>query len=264
MCEWTRTNNTILITEQKVCGLNEPVCVRQTAGTYDVNGDFSVNENHDPLVDVGDGAWAYYKRDNSGPRIRWDFGESRWEIATQGPGLLFYISSTDLFDERISWSTHDNYNSDLKITKGSCDGGLPEEVHICGETNFIADGYYGKHADGKYVRNYDPSHNQHYYQTGENEFTTKYLWYDADRYNWVVSKELFNADTAVMYRHKIELEGSEWFVIGNGDSETCNPDSVRSITCDWLYTGQKIFVSEEDCSNLPIQGRFETIHVRNL
>ena len=61
-----------------------------------------------------------------------------------------------------------------------------------------------------------------------------------------------------MYRHNIELEGSEWFVIGNGDSETCNPDSVRSITCDWLYTGQKIFVSEEDCSNLPTQGRFET------
>ena len=118
---------------------------------------------------------------------------------------MFQLLSTDLFDNEVNWSYVDGSDAGLIISRGSCD--FPEEVHICGETNLIADGYYSQHADGKYQRFYDETQNQFYFKMGENEFNTKYLWYDPSDYNWVVSKEVFKADTAVMYRHRISLEG---------------------------------------------------------
>ena len=153
---------------------------------------------------------------------------------------MFYTASNDLFEQYAQWFTASGDYSSLTIEPGC----LPNSVYICGETNLIADGYYSQHADGEYKRFYDEAQNKFYFKSGYSEYTFKYLWYDADRYNWVVSKEPFNRVTAVMYRHKIDLEGSDWFVIGNGTFETCDPDTT---SCDWLFTDQKITVSQTEC-----------------
>ena len=159
---------------------------------------------------------------------------------------MFQLLSTDLFDDEVNWSYVDGSDAGLTISRGSCD--FPEEVYICGETNLIADGYHSKHADGNYQRLYDESQNQFYFKFDEgNELNTKYLWYFPSGYHWIVSKEVFKPDTAVMYRHKESLLGSDWFVLGNGAFETCHPDST---TCGWLFTDQKISVSESDCPEL--------------
>ena len=57
---------------------------------------------------------------------------------------MFQLLSTDLFDNEVNWSYVDGSDAGLIISRGSCD--FPEEVHICGETNLIADGYYSQHA----------------------------------------------------------------------------------------------------------------------
>ena len=72
---------------------------------------------------------------------------------------------------------------------------LPE-VEICGENNFNkynfhGDSYYfSADADGKYVLKHSETGKKYYEGPGG-----LYLWYDAPRYNWIVSKEVFNPDT---------------------------------------------------------------------
>ena len=87
----------------------------------------------------------------------------------------------------------------------------PEEVNICGENTLtLPNGYQNKNLDLKYVRMYDNGLTKFYYKSGQ-----FYLWYDDSRFNWVVSTEKFNPDTAVMFRHKDNLLGSDWLVLGS-------------------------------------------------
>ena len=68
-CDWQYTDKAITITEHKVCGLSDTICIKNAEAPFSgINGEFSKNENHDPLATVGDGAWAYYQSDNSGPQ----------------------------------------------------------------------------------------------------------------------------------------------------------------------------------------------------
>ena len=74
---------------------------------------------------------------------------------------------------------------------------FPDEVHICGEKNFQKYNGYNvtyvpKHADGKYSKKWDASAGKAYF---EGESAPYFLWYDSDRYNWVVSRELFKSET---------------------------------------------------------------------
>ena len=72
-----------------------------------------------------------------------------------------------------------------------------DQVHICGETHFQKYNGYNvtyvpKHADGKYSKKWDALAGKAYF---EGESAPYFLWYDSDRYNWVVSRELFKSET---------------------------------------------------------------------
>ena len=77
---------------------------------------------------------------------------------------------------------------------------FPEELNICGEDSFSKysydaynASYIGFSADGKYIRKQDAATGKIYY---ESEPTSYFLWYDSAEYNWVLSRSLFDADTA--------------------------------------------------------------------
>lgn len=81
--------------------------------------------------------------------------------------------------------------------KTEINGGFPDEVHICGETAYNNHNPYNvtyvpKHADGKYIRKHDTATDKYYFQ---GELMPYFLWYDSDDYNWIISRELFNADS---------------------------------------------------------------------
>ena len=108
------------------------------------------------------------------------------------------------------------YTAELISVSGESCSSQPHEVHICGENKIqLADKEYeNKKLDHRYVRMYDNYKRRFYY--GLSVYSSDfYLWYEPSRFNWMVSTEKFNANTTLMYRHKIDIVGSDWFVLGN-------------------------------------------------
>ena len=81
---------------------------------------------------------------------------------------------------------------------------LPE-VEICGENNFDKYNFHSDYsyfpvdADGIYLLKHSET-GKKYYESADG----LYLWYDAPRFNWIVSRSLFDADTD---------EGSKFYII---------------------------------------------------
>ena len=98
------------------------------------------------------------------------------------------------------------------------------KVYICGENSYSGDSYTPKNLDGQYDLQYSTTHKKYFYQTGDVGDALTFYWYDDVNYNWIVSSVLFDADYAMMYRHRDPVLGSDWRVLNAG---YCNPSDVR-------------------------------------